>query len=185
MIGRDVFSAKVKNTNSNLAATMFAPGASQLMHDFQFSSSDVSSLTVSIYLLGYALGPSIWAPLSETYGRLPIYAASCAVYAGFTVGCAFSTNLGMFIAFRVLTGAAGSCPMALCAGTLADVFEEKDRGKWMGLFVLGPLAGPVVGPIAGGFIAETIGWRWVFRVILIAVSKAYCSTTHRKFSSYI
>ncbi|KAJ0120551.1 hypothetical protein J7T55_015280 [Diaporthe amygdali] len=139
---------------SNLAATMFAPGALQLETDFNFNSDAISSLTVSIYLIGYSLGPSLWAPLSETYGRLPIYTASSAVYCGFMIGCAFSTNLGMFIAFRILTGAAGSCPMALCGGTLADVFEEKDRNKWMGLFVLGPLAGPVIGPIAGGFIAQ-------------------------------
>lgn len=155
---------------SNLAATMFAPGASQLMPDFGFDSVNIASLTVSIYLLGYAVAPLLWAPLSETYGRLPVYAVTALVYCGFTLGCAFSTNLGMFIAFRILAGAAGSCPTALCGGTLADVFVEKDRGRWMGLFVLGPLAGPVIGPIAGGFIAETIGWRWVFRVLLIAVS---------------
>ncbi len=95
------------------------------------------------------------------------------VYLGFTLGCTFSTNMGMFIAFRLLSGCAGSCPLALCGGTLADVIPRESRGKWMGLFVMGPLLGPVIGPIAGGFVAQSIGWRWVFRIILIAVRSSY------------
>ncbi|KAF2185482.1 hypothetical protein K469DRAFT_160912 [Zopfia rhizophila CBS 207.26] len=57
----------------NLASTMFAPGAPLLMKDFSVTSSTIGSLTVSIYLLGFALGPLFISPLSELYGRLIIY----------------------------------------------------------------------------------------------------------------
>ncbi|KAI0856841.1 hypothetical protein F4860DRAFT_518389 [Xylaria cubensis] len=59
--------------NANLAATMFAPGAAQLAAEFNITSSTIQALTVSLYVLGFALGPIFLAPLSECYGRLPIY----------------------------------------------------------------------------------------------------------------
>lgn len=155
--------------NSNLAMTMFAPGSAELMAEFHSTSETIGSLTVSIYVLGFVVGSSVLAPLSEMYGRFPIYSTSVFMYAAFTIGCAFSTNIGSFIAFRLLAGCAGSCTLVLCGGTLADVIAKENQGRWMSLFVLGPLAGPVVGPIAGGFVVQSIGWRWIFRIILIAV----------------
>ncbi|KAH7016149.1 major facilitator superfamily domain-containing protein [Microdochium trichocladiopsis] len=79
--------------------------------------------------------------------------------------------MGMFIAFRFLSGAGSSACLALSGGTLADVIPREDRAKWMSLFVLGPLLGPVIGPIAEGFAAENLGWRWAFRIILILASQ--------------
>ncbi len=159
---------------------MFAPGVEQLTEDFKVTNSTVASLTVSIYVLGLALGPLILAPMSELYGRLPVYLLSSTVFIAFVLGSAFSTNIGMFLAFRLLSGCAGACPMALCGGTMADVIVKEHRGKWMGLFVMGPLMGPVMGPIAGGFIVQSIGWRWVFRVILIVVSSSTAPRASRR-----
>ncbi|EXJ83971.1 hypothetical protein A1O3_04638 [Capronia epimyces CBS 606.96] len=152
----------------NLASTMFAPAAGQLMDEFGFTSHAVASLTVSIYVLGFALGPLLWAPLSEMYGRLVVYLVSTVLFLAFLLGTAFAANLGQFMAFRVLSGGTGGASLALCGGTLADVVPREHRGKWMSLFVLGPLLGPIIGPVMGGFIAQDVGWRWVFRVIAIA-----------------
>lgn len=113
------------------------------------------------------------APLSELYGRLIIYYSTTFVFLAFTLACGASTNLGMFLAFRFIAGSAGSAPMALGGGTLADVIPLEERGKWMGILVLGPLLGPVIGPIAGGFVAQDIGWRWAFWIIAIAVSSPW------------
>ncbi|KAH8893689.1 MFS general substrate transporter [Thozetella sp. PMI_491] len=151
----------------NLAATMFAPGAAQLAADFGITDTTVISMTVSIYVLGFAIGPMILAPLSELYGRLPVYIGSGIVYVAFLLGSAFSTDTAMFIVFRFFCGCAGAASMAISGGTLADVIAVEQRAKWMSLFVMGPMLGPVIGPIAGGFIAQTIGWRWDFRILLI------------------
>ncbi|EFR01672.1 hypothetical protein MGYG_04675 [Nannizzia gypsea CBS 118893] len=59
--------------NANLAATMFAPGAAELAKEFQIVNPTIEVMTVSLYVLGFALGPIFLAPLSELYGRLPIY----------------------------------------------------------------------------------------------------------------
>ncbi|KAL4911200.1 hypothetical protein BDW74DRAFT_164774 [Aspergillus multicolor] len=152
---------------ANLAATMFAPGAASLAAEFHITSSTVTSLTVSIYLAGFAVGPMFIAPFSELYGRLVIYHVCNIVYIGFIIGCALGTDTGMFLAFRFLAGCASSGPLTVGGGTVADVVPPAQRGRAMSLFFIGPLLGPVMGPIIGGFVSESIGWRWTFWIILI------------------
>lgn len=62
----------------------------------------------------------------------------------------------------------GSAPIACGGGSVSDLFSEKDRASAMAVYSLGPLIGPAVGPIAGGFIAETIGFKYIFIVISAA-----------------
>lgn len=57
--------------------------------------------------------------------------------------------------------------LTLAAGVIADLFPIESRGLATSLWSMGPLLGPAAGPIFGGFISETVGWRWVFWVLLI------------------
>ncbi|KAF4997658.1 hypothetical protein FGRMN_3690 [Fusarium graminum] len=151
-----------------VTTTMYAPGAAQLAIEFKTRDATTVALTVSIYLLGFALAPMILAPLSEVYGRLIVYHVSNLLFLGFNLGCAFSTNIGMFIAFRFLAGCAGSAPMTIGGGTIADLSADPIRNNSaLKLFALGPLLGPVIGPIVGGFVTQKIGWRWTFRIMVI------------------
>ncbi|KAF4633045.1 hypothetical protein G7Y89_g5082 [Cudoniella acicularis] len=152
---------------SNLAAVMFAPGAQALVAEFGITQSIVASFTVSIYILGFSIGPLLLASMSEMYGRLIVYHVCNAVYLAFTIGCALSTNTSMFLAFRFICGCAASSPMAIGGGTIADLYEPSERGRAMALFGLGPLLGPVIGPVVGGFVTEYLGWRWTFWLILM------------------
>ncbi|KAJ5225990.1 major facilitator superfamily domain-containing protein [Penicillium chermesinum] len=158
---------------ANLAATMFAPGAAALAKEFHITNPSITSLTVSIYLAGFAIGPMFIAPLSEIYGRLVIYHICNVFYIGLILGCALGKNTGMFLALRFLAGCAASGPLAVGGGTVADVIPPAQRGKAMSLFFVGPLLGPVFGPIIGGFVSETIGWRWTFWIILILIGVAF------------
>ena len=130
----------------NLAATMFAPGVQELVSEFSITDSTVAAMTVSLYVLGFALGPIILAPLSELYGRLIIYLVCNVVYLAFTLGCAFATNTAMFLVFRFICGCAAAGPMSIGGGTIADVTPQDKRGKAMALFAMGPILGPVSDP---------------------------------------
>lgn len=148
---------------------MFAPGVSQVTADFGTTNELLQSLVVSIYVLGLALGPLLLAPLSEVYGRWICYAGSNVLYTVFTVACAVSTNMSMLIVFRFLAGCAGSAPLAVGGGSIADLFPVSQRGKALSMYTLGPVCGPAIGPIAGGFLSEAKGWRWIFWVLAIVV----------------
>ncbi|KAI2621772.1 MFS general substrate transporter [Hypoxylon sp. NC1633] len=151
---------------ANLASTMFAPGAAELVREFHVTSSTVAAFTVTIYVLGMMVGPLFLAPLSEMYGRLVIYHVSLVVYLAFTLGCALSTNISMFLAFRFLAATASAGPLTIGGGTIADTTPQNKRGVAMAAYILGPLLGPI-GPVVGGFVSQSIGWRWTFWIILI------------------
>lgn len=155
-----------------LASSMMAPAAEHITRSLGSTSSTIRSFIVSIYILGYAVGPLFLAPMSELYGRLWVYHISNFMFIIWNVAAALSKNIPSMLVFRFLAGVAGSCPITLGNGSVADCMRRYERGKAMAIFSAGPLLGPVIGPIAGGFIAETVSWRWIFWVIAIAVSRS-------------
>lgn len=132
---------------SPLGSSMVAPSVSQMMEDFHSSREELAPFVVSVYLLGYAFGPLILAPLSELHGRMIIYNVCNVLYLIFTIACAISPNLSALIVFRLLAGTAGSAPLTIGAGSLADMIQAENRGLAMSAWVLGPVLGPVVGPL--------------------------------------
>jgi MFS family permease len=113
------------------------------MADFNVDSSTMSSLAVTIFLLGLALGPMFLAPLGEFFGRLPVYHAANTIFIALVIGTGLSTNMAEFMRFRFLSGCTGGMPLNLGGGTIADVTLPADRGLATALFSLGSLAGPV------------------------------------------
>ncbi|KAF5001457.1 hypothetical protein FGRMN_1053 [Fusarium graminum] len=150
-----------------LASSIFAPSIDQVMSEFHSTNEQLASFIVSVYLIGYCFGPLAIAPLSEMYGRLPLYHICNVLFIIFNVACALAPNLGGLIAFRLLAGLAGSCPLTIGAGSLADMISREKRGAAMSSWALGPLFGPVIGPIAGGYLSQAKSWRWSFWVVSI------------------
>ena len=150
---------------------MFAPAVPQLMVEFHSTNTELAAFVVSVYLIGFAAGPLVIAPLSELYGRLYVYHVNNILFIIFTVACALTPSLSALIGFRFLAGCAGSAPVTLGGGTIADVIHPGHRGLAMALYILGMLLGPNLGPVAGGFLTQAEGWRWTFWVLAIAVSR--------------
>lgn len=119
----------------------------------------VTNLSIAMYMLSMSIFPLWWSSFSETLGRRSIYLASFVLFVLFNILSAVSTSIGMFIVMRVLSGGAAASVQAVGAGTIADVWEVKERGRAMGIFYLGPLCGPLLSPIIGGVLTETLGWR--------------------------
>jgi multidrug resistance protein len=143
------------------------------MKDFHQHDPIVGSLTISIFLLGFTLGPLLMAPLSELYGRLPVYHSSTLIFIAFLLGCGWSENITMFLVFRFLAGCAGSSPTTIGGGTVADIIPVQKRGAAMAVVSVGPIFAPVIGPVAGGFIAQRLGWRWTFWIVAMAVRTSF------------
>ncbi|KAL4767747.1 major facilitator superfamily domain-containing protein [Aspergillus nidulans var. acristatus] len=150
-----------------LASSMFAPGIKGVMIEFHSSDTMLASFVVSVFVLGYVVGPFVIAPLSELYGRVPLYHACNVMFLVFTIACAVAKTLPQLIVFRLFAGVAGVCPITIGSGTIADMTPQEKRAGIMAVWALGPILGPVAGPVAGGFLAEAEGWRWVFWVIAI------------------
>ena len=105
--------------------------------------------------------------MSEIYGRRYILIASAVTLTAFAAGTAGSQNIWTLVILRFFAGALGSAPFAVAGGVIADSFSIVTRGLASGLFCAAPFLGPTVGPIIGGFVSQSVGWRWVEGVVAI------------------
>ncbi|KAJ4301842.1 hypothetical protein N0V90_003938 [Kalmusia sp. IMI 367209] len=135
-------------------------GVQQILVEFGVSQ-EVVTLGISLFVLGFALGPLLWAPFSELYGRQIVFFGTFLAFMAFNAGAAGSKNIWTLLILRFFGGAFGSSPLTNAGGVVADLFAAKERGLAMSIFSVAPFMGPVLGPIVGGFLGMTEGWRWV------------------------
>ncbi|GMM54200.1 spermine transporter [Maudiozyma humilis] len=113
---------------------------------------EVAILTCSLMVIGFALGPLIWSPVSDLYGRRVAYFFSMGLYVIFNIPCALAPNIGGLIVCRFLCGVFAAAPLCLVGGSIADMFPASTRGKAIAVFAWAPYAGPCIGPLVTGFI---------------------------------
>lgn len=143
-----------------LVSSAYTGGIREIIYEFQISQ-EVATLGVSLFVLGFAVGPLLWAPLSELFGRQILFVTTYAALTAFNAGCAGAKNPQTLIILRFFAGAFGSSPLTNAGGAIADMFPASQRGLAMALFAAAPFLGPVLGPIIGGFLGMSAGWRWV------------------------
>lgn len=149
-----------------LASSAYSGTVGKLLAEFK-CSGEVITLGLSLMVLGYAIGPLLWAPISESVGRRNIFLLSYTGYTFFTAGCCGSQNIWTLIILRFFTGIFGSSALCIPGGQIADMFKPELRGLGIGVFCLAPFIGPALGPIIGGFLGDGAGWRWVMGFLAI------------------
>lgn len=152
---------------SPLSSSILSPAVPKISKDLGITDSTVQSLSVSVFLLAWVVCILFMGPISELYGRKLILNISIFFLLIFNIACAVSKTTAQLIVFRFLAGVAGSPPVSVGAGTLADMFADKDRNTPLAVYSLGPLIGPVMAPIIAGFAAQYLAWPWVFWILAI------------------
>ncbi|KAK2599323.1 hypothetical protein N8I77_011091 [Diaporthe amygdali] len=135
--------------------------------DAEFGCSRiVATLGLSMFVLGIALGP-MWSPLSEFYGRRPIYLAAFAVFTIWIIPSAVARNIETVIVSRFFQGLSGSAFLSVSGGTVGDLFTPDQMHYPMIMFTASPFLGPSFGPMIGGFINSNVNWRWTHYMLII------------------
>lgn len=138
----------------------------ELVANFQ-ASTTLLTAGISLFVLGFALGPLLWAPLSEIYGRQIIFFVTFGFFTAFMGGATADSTLTTLLIMRFLGGSFGSSPFTNAGGVIADIFPANERGAAMGIFALMPSLGPTTGPFISGFLGQSEGWRWVMGLMVI------------------
>jgi MFS family permease len=139
------------------------PLASDIVRDLTGSpnpSKSASVLLVTIWELGEAAGPLLIAPLSEMFGRYPVFNAANILFIGASVLAATSESVPQFVVARMLNGLAVAVNV-LNPSIVGDMFTSDERGGPLSLLFLAPLVGGAFGPMIGSAVAEMYGWRSV------------------------
>lgn len=124
-----------------LLSSAYTGGLAEIMMQFDIGR-EVATLGVSLFVLGFAIGPLFWAPLSELFGRQILFIGTYAVLTAFNAGCAGAQNAATITVLRFFAGAFGSSPLTNAGGAIADMFPASQRGLAMALFAAAPFLGP-------------------------------------------
>ncbi|GES64487.1 MFS multidrug transporter [Aspergillus terreus] len=160
--------------NSTFTSSIYSTANAAVSAQYNVST-EVGTLGLSLYVLGFACGPTLFSPLSELLGRrLPILIG---VF-GFTVfqfAVATAENLQTIIICRFFGGFFGACPIAVVAAVFSDMYDNAHRGLAITIFTMTVFTGPLFAPFIGGFIVDSpaLGWRWTAYLPAITGASAF------------
>ncbi|UZJ54037.1 hypothetical protein CBS101457_003357 [Exobasidium rhododendri] len=128
-------------------------------------SSTIFLFGNTLYLsVGIAFTPLLLAPLSEMFGRFPIFLVSSLFFGLFFIPLALTRHTSGLLLARLLQGCVGSVGNSLVGGTVSDLYETKHRGFAMSLYALAIYCGQAIGPMTASYtlVNPNLGWRWCF-----------------------
>ena len=125
-------------------SSVYASGIPQIILGFHVSE-EVAILGLALYVLGFAIGPILWAPMSEVYGRRLTFMVSYSIYIAFTVAAPATNSITALLLLRFFASAFGSSAQINPGGMIADMFCKEERGLAMGVFAASPFLGPAIG----------------------------------------
>lgn len=115
---------------------------------------------------GYACANVVIIPLSawlsQRFGRKNYFLFSLIGFTTASVLCGMSVSLSMLVISRVLQGLAGGGLLAKAQSILFETFPPEEQAAAQGIGGIGIIAGPALGPALGGYLTDTLGWRWIF-----------------------
>ncbi|KAH8881140.1 putative MFS multidrug transporter [Thozetella sp. PMI_491] len=152
-------------TGASFNSAVFSSASAQVASEFNVSTI-VTSLATSLILLGFALGPLVWGPLSELYGRKWVVLLPYFVSAGLAFGCGASADIQTILAMRFFQGVFGSSVITTTSGVLSDIYAPKERGTALIIYSMSVVGGPLLAPIVGSAITTSyLGWRWTMYIV--------------------
>ncbi|KAB8237942.1 MFS transporter/fungal specific transcription factor domain-containing protein [Aspergillus alliaceus] len=149
---------------ASFASAIFAPGTGGVATAFGVSS-EVGILGTTLFVLGFASGPMIWAPSSELIGRRWPLTVGMFGVAVFSIASAVAKDIQTVIICRFFAGLFGASQLSVVPAVLSDLFNNTHRGPAITVYSLAVFVGPFIGPFVGGFISSSyLGWRWTLYI---------------------
>lgn len=119
---------------------------------------------------GYAIANVVLIPLSawlgDFFGKKSYFVFSMIGFTAASVLCGLSINLPMLVLARIIQGLCGGGLLAKAQAILFETFPPAEQGMAQSVFGVGVIAGPAIGPTLGGYLTDTLGWRWIFFINL-------------------
>ena len=126
------------------------------------ASQDQIVWVLTSYLVAGAIATPLSGWLADRFGRKLVMTISVAGFTLASAMCGLANDLQTIVLARILQGACGAALVPLSQALLLDINPPEEYAKAMAIFAMGSMAGPILGPTLGGYLTETLSWRWVF-----------------------
>ncbi|KAE8348844.1 major facilitator superfamily domain-containing protein [Aspergillus coremiiformis] len=144
-----------------ISSTAILAAVPEISKTYQ-TTGDIINASNALYLTSMGIASLVWGPLSQVWGRRPIFVTSGVLFFLFTVATALSPNLAAYFFFRVLTAFQGTSFLVVGSSAIGDVYEPRSRASAMVWLLSGSMTGPAAGPFLGGIIVTFRPWREIF-----------------------
>ena len=149
-----------------LTMDMYLPSLPAIGQALDASTAAVQ-LTISSYLLGFAVGQILYGPLSDRVGRRPVILAALVIYVAATVVCAVAQTIGILIALRFVQALGGAGCIVLARAAVRDLYSGERAGRELSLMGSITAFAPIVAPAIGGLLQDAFGWRASFYLLVV------------------
>jgi len=150
-----------------LTTDMYLPSLPDIARQLGASTAQVQ-LTISAYLIGFAVGQIFYGPVSDRHGRKPVILGAVALYCVASLVCALSTSIEMLIAARFAQAVGGSGAVVVVRAIVRDLYSGARAGRELSLIGSVMALAPVVAPVIGGIFQTGFGWRSIFVTLVVA-----------------
>jgi DHA1 family bicyclomycin/chloramphenicol resistance-like MFS transporter len=148
-----------------LTTDMYLPSLPDIVRLLGGTTAE-GQLTISAYLIGFAIGQIVYGPVSDRHGRKPVLIGAITLYCLASLVCALSTSIEMLISARALQALGGCGGIVLARAIVRDIYSGARAGRELSLIGSVMALAPVLAPVAGGLLHAAFGWRSVFLTLV-------------------
>lgn len=150
-----------------LSIDMYLPALPMIAQDFNVPAGS-AQMTLSTYILGFALGQLFYGPMADSLGRKPVVLGGTLVFALAAIACAFSQTIEQLIWMRFLHGLAAAAASVVINALMRDIYPKEEFSRMMSFVMLITTIAPLVAPMIGGAVLVWYSWHTIFWILAAA-----------------
>lgn len=150
-----------------LSIDMYLPALPVISAQFGVPAGS-AQMTLSTYILGFALGQLFYGPMADSLGRKPVILGGTLVFAAAAVACALAQTIDHLIIMRFLHGLAAAAASVVINALMRDIYPKEEFSRMMSFVMLVTTIAPLVAPMAGGAVLVWFSWHAIFWILALA-----------------
>ena len=150
-----------------LSIDMYLPALPVISAQFGVPAGS-AQMTLSTYILGFALGQLFYGPMADSLGRKPVILGGTLVFAAAAVACALAQTIDHLIIMRFFHGLAAAAASVVINALMRDIYPKEEFSRMMSFVMLVPTIAPLVAPMAGGAVLVWFSWHVIFWILALA-----------------
>ncbi|WP_313626346.1 Bcr/CflA family multidrug efflux MFS transporter [Kosakonia sp.] len=150
-----------------LSIDMYLPALPVIAEQFGVPAGS-AQMTLSTYILGFAVGQLLYGPMADSIGRKPVILGGTLVFAAAAVACALAQSIEQLITMRFFHGLAAAAASVVINALMRDIYPREEFSRMMSFVMLVTTIAPLLAPMIGGAVLVWFNWHAIFWILAIA-----------------